>query len=141
MQACRRDVCARRTFIGLHQRDNERLLQTPIPLRDLGNTVIVVEHDEDAIRMADHDRHRPGAGVHGGEVICDGPIEKIIASEESVTGQYISGKRCIHRYAAYSVRQNSVIELFGARGNNLRNVDLTIPIGLFTCGDGRIGFR
>lgn len=127
--------------IGLHQRDNERLLQTLIHLRDLGNTVIVVEHDEDAIRMADHIIDiGPGAGVHGGEVICDGPIEKIIACEESVTGQYISGKRNIHistQRTPFDPKQ--VIELYGARGNNLRNVDLTIPVGLFTCVTGVSG--
>ncbi|MGI2096017.1 excinuclease ABC subunit UvrA [Shewanella glacialipiscicola] len=127
--------------IGLHQRDNERLLQTLIHLRDLGNTVIVVEHDEDAIRMADHVIDiGPGAGVHGGEVICDGPIEKIIACEESVTGQYISGKRCIHiDTPRIPFDKTQVIKLFGARGNNLRNVDLTIPIGLFTCVTGVSG--
>ncbi|MGI2126725.1 excinuclease ABC subunit UvrA [Shewanella oncorhynchi] len=127
--------------IGLHQRDNERLLQTLIHLRDLGNTVIVVEHDEDAIRMADHVIDiGPGAGVHGGEVICDGPIEKIIACEESVTGQYISGKRSIHiDTPRIPFDKNQVIQLFGARGNNLRNVDLTIPIGLFTCVTGVSG--
>jgi len=127
--------------IGLHQRDNERLLQTLIHLRDLGNTVIVVEHDEDAIRMADHIIDiGPGAGVHGGEVICDGPIEKIIACEESVTGQYISGKRNIHISTPRTpFDPKQVIELYGARGNNLRNVDLTIPVGLFTCVTGVSG--
>ena len=127
--------------IGLHQRDNERLLQTLIHLRDLGNTVIVVEHDEDAIRIADHIIDiGPGAGVHGGEVICDGPIEKIVACDESVTGQYISGKRNIHistPRTPYDPKQ--VIELYGARGNNLRNVDLTVPVGLFTCVTGVSG--
>ncbi|QYJ70922.1 excinuclease ABC subunit UvrA [Shewanella sp. FJAT-51649] len=127
--------------IGLHQRDNERLLQTLIHLRDLGNTVIVVEHDEDAIRIADHIIDiGPGAGVHGGEVICDGPLEKIVACDESVTGQYISGKRNIHistPRTPYDPKQ--VIELYGARGNNLRNVDLTIPVGLFTCVTGVSG--
>ncbi|TVL23740.1 ABC-ATPase UvrA [Shewanella xiamenensis] len=127
--------------IGLHQRDNERLLQTLIHLRDLGNTVIVVEHDEDAIRMADHIIDiGPGAGVHGGEVICDGPIEKIIACDESVTGQYISGKRNIHISTPRTpFDSKQVIELYGARGNNLRNVDLTIPVGLFTCVTGVSG--
>ncbi|CAD6366646.1 excinuclease ABC subunit UvrA [Shewanella putrefaciens] len=127
--------------IGLHQRDNERLLQTLIHLRDLGNTVIVVEHDEDAIRMADHVIDiGPGAGVHGGEVICDGPIDKIIACEASVTGQYISGKRSIHiDTPRIPFDKNQVIQLFGARGNNLRNVDLTIPVGLFTCVTGVSG--
>lgn len=127
--------------IGLHQRDNERLLQTLIHLRDLGNTVIVVEHDEDAIRMADHIIDiGPGAGVHGGEVICDGPIEKIIACNESVTGQYISGKRNIYiNTPRTQFDPKQVIELYGARGNNLRNVDLSIPVGLFTCVTGVSG--
>ena len=127
--------------IGLHQRDNERLLQTLIHLRDLGNTVIVVEHDEDAIRMADHIIDiGPGAGVHGGEVICDGSLDDIINCKDSVTGQYISGTKQIHiseTPAKYNPEQ--VIELFGATGNNLQNVDLTIPIGLFTCVTGVSG--
>ncbi|QYJ90540.1 excinuclease ABC subunit UvrA [Shewanella halotolerans] len=127
--------------IGLHQRDNERLLNTLIHLRDLGNTVIVVEHDEDAIRMADHIIDiGPGAGVHGGQVICDGPLKEIIACDESVTGQYISGKKQIHiseKRAQYDA--SKVIELFGASGNNLKQVDLTIPVGLFTCVTGVSG--
>ena len=103
--------------------------------------MIVVEHDEDAIRMADHIIDiGPGAGVHGGEVICDGPIEKIIACDESVTGQYISGKRNIHISTPRTpFDPKQVIELYGARGNNLRNVDLTIPVGLFTCVTGVSG--
>ncbi|QYK00971.1 excinuclease ABC subunit UvrA [Shewanella psychrotolerans] len=127
--------------IGLHQRDNERLLQTLIHLRDLGNTVIVVEHDEDAIRMADHIIDiGPGAGIHGGEVICDGSLDDIISCKDSVTGQYISGTKQIHiseTPAQYNPEQ--VIELFGATGNNLKNVDLTIPVGLFTCVTGVSG--
>ncbi len=127
--------------IGLHQRDNERLLNTLIHLRDLGNTVIVVEHDEDAIRMADHIIDiGPGAGVHGGQVICDGPLKDIVACDQSVTGQYISGKKQIHiseKRAQYDA--SKVIELFGASGNNLKQVDLTIPVGLFTCVTGVSG--
>lgn len=127
--------------IGLHQRDNERLLQTLIHLRDLGNTVIVVEHDEDAIRMADHIIDiGPGAGVHGGQVICDGTLDDIISCKDSITGQYISGIKQIHiseTPAQYNPEQ--VIELFGATGNNLQNVDLTIPVGLFTCVTGVSG--
>ncbi|WP_350431944.1 excinuclease ABC subunit UvrA [Shewanella sp. H8] len=127
--------------IGLHQRDNERLLQTLIHLRDLGNTVIVVEHDEDAIRLADHIIDiGPGAGVHGGEVICDGTLEDILNCEESVTGQYISGKKQIHISDERTpINPKKVIELFGASGNNLRDVDLTIPVGLFTCVTGVSG--
>ncbi|MCG9738304.1 excinuclease ABC subunit UvrA [Shewanella insulae] len=127
--------------IGLHQRDNERLLNTLIHLRDLGNTVIVVEHDEDAIRMADHIIDiGPGAGVHGGQVICDGPLKDIVACDESVTGQYISGNKQIQiseKRAQYDA--NKVIELYGASGNNLKHVDLTIPVGLFTCVTGVSG--
>ncbi|OBT06738.1 excinuclease ABC subunit A [Shewanella sp. UCD-FRSSP16_17] len=127
--------------IGLHQRDNERLLNTLIHLRDLGNTVIVVEHDEDAIRMADHVIDiGPGAGVHGGEVICSGGLNDIIECEESITGQYISGKKQIHvSEQRTSIDPKKVIELTGATGNNLKNVDLTIPIGLFTCVTGVSG--
>ncbi|GGP45088.1 UvrABC system protein A [Shewanella algicola] len=127
--------------IGLHQRDNERLLQTLIHLRDLGNTVIVVEHDEDAIRLADHVIDiGPGAGVHGGEVICDGTLDDILNCEESVTGQYISGKKQIHISDERTpIDPKKVIELFGATGNNLQDVDLTIPIGLFTCITGVSG--
>ncbi len=127
--------------IGLHQRDNERLLQTLMHLRDLGNTVIVVEHDEDAIKMADHVIDiGPGAGVHGGEVICDGTLEDILNCEESITGQYLSGKKQIHiteERVAYN--SDKLIELFGASGHNLKDVDLTIPVGLFTCVTGVSG--
>ncbi|AZQ12117.1 excinuclease ABC subunit UvrA [Shewanella khirikhana] len=127
--------------IGLHQRDNERLLNTLTHLRDLGNTVIVVEHDEDAIRMADHIIDiGPGAGVHGGEVICDGDLAAITGCEHSVTGQYLSGKRSIQVQGGRSEMDPSkVIELKGARGNNLKNVDLTVPVGLFTCVTGVSG--
>ncbi|MCL1035733.1 excinuclease ABC subunit UvrA [Shewanella submarina] len=127
--------------IGLHQRDNERLLSTLTHLRDLGNTVIVVEHDEDAIRMADHIIDiGPGAGVHGGEVICDGPIEAIVGCDKSVTGQYISGKKQISvEGGRIPYDASKVIELFGASGNNLKDVDLTIPVGLMTCITGVSG--
>ncbi|ABL98724.1 excinuclease ABC subunit UvrA [Shewanella amazonensis] len=127
--------------IGLHQRDNERLLNTLTHLRDLGNTVIVVEHDEDAIRMADHIIDiGPGAGVHGGEVICDGDLAAITACEHSVTGQYISGKRKIQVDGGRTpINPEQLIELRGARGNNLKNVDLSIPVGLFTCVTGVSG--
>jgi len=127
--------------IGLHQRDNERLLQTLIHLRDIGNTVIVVEHDEEAIKMADHIIDiGPGAGVHGGEVICDGTLEDILNCEASITGQYLSGAKQIHiTEARVEYDSNKVIELFGASGNNLRDVDLTIPVGLFTCITGVSG--
>ncbi|NKF49121.1 excinuclease ABC subunit UvrA [Shewanella sp. WXL01] len=127
--------------IGLHQRDNERLLNTLGHLRDLGNTVIVVEHDEDAIRMADHVIDiGPGAGVHGGEVIASGSLEDIIACEQSVTGQYISGEKQIHISDERTpIDKKKLIELKGAKGNNLKNVDLSIPVGLLTCVTGVSG--
>ncbi|EIC86754.1 excinuclease ABC subunit UvrA [Serratia sp. M24T3] len=127
--------------IGLHQRDNERLLETLIHLRDLGNTVIVVEHDEDAIRAADHIIDiGPGAGVHGGEVVAEGTAEDIMATENSLTGQYLSGKREIsvpeQRVPADAAK---VLKLVGATGNNLKDVTLTLPVGLFTCITGVSG--
>lgn len=127
--------------IGLHQRDNERLLNTLVHLRDLGNTVIVVEHDEDAIRSADYIVDiGPGAGVHGGEVVAAGNYEDIIKSERSLTGQYLSGTRAIEipkqRHKADPKKQ---LKLIGASGNNLQNVDLEIPVGLFTCITGVSG--
>ncbi|WP_111643348.1 excinuclease ABC subunit UvrA [Marinimicrobium alkaliphilum] len=127
--------------IGLHQRDNERLLRTLVHLRDLGNTVIVVEHDEDAIRQADHVIDiGPGAGVHGGEVIAQGSVEDIMASERSITGQYLKGTRAI---AIPSERRaydpSRVLHLKGASGNNLQGVDLALPVGLMTCVTGVSG--
>jgi len=127
--------------IGLHQRDNERLLNTLVHLRDLGNTVIVVEHDEDAIRSADYIVDiGPGAGVHGGEVVAAGQYDDIIKSERSLTGQYLSGTRAIEipkeRHKANPKKQ---LKLLGASGNNLQNVDLEIPVGLFTCITGVSG--
>ncbi len=127
--------------IGLHQRDNERLLKTLNHLRDLGNTVIVVEHDEDAIRMADYVVDiGPGAGVHGGQIIAQGNVEQIIATEASITGQFLSGKREI-AIPQQRVKRDSkkVVELIGASGNNLKNVNLSIPVGLFTCITGVSG--
>jgi excinuclease ABC subunit A len=127
--------------IGLHQRDNERLLKTLTHLRDLGNTVIVVEHDEDAIRMADYVVDiGPGAGVHGGQIIAQGDVEQIIATEASITGQFLSGKREI-AIPQQRVKRDSkkVVELMGASGNNLKNVNLSIPVGLFTCITGVSG--
>ncbi len=127
--------------IGLHQRDNERLLQTLTHLRDLGNTVIVVEHDEDAIRIADHIVDiGPGAGVHGGRIIAQGNVDEIINTEESVTGQYLSGKRQI-AIPEQRVKRDAkkVVELLGASGNNLKEVNLSVPVGLFTCITGVSG--
>ena len=127
--------------IGLHQRDNDRLLKTLTHLRDLGNTVIVVEHDEDAIRLADHVIDiGPGAGVHGGRVIASGTPEEVMATEDSITGQYLSGRKCIEVPSNRQVYDKSkTLKLIGASGNNLNKVDLTIPLGLFTCVTGVSG--
>ncbi|WP_317933062.1 excinuclease ABC subunit UvrA [Halioxenophilus sp. WMMB6] len=127
--------------IGLHQRDNERLLNTLIHLRDLGNTVIVVEHDEDAIRQADYVIDiGPGAGVHGGEVVAQGSPEEVMANPTSATGQYLSGVRSIAvpaKRRAFDPKK--LLTLQGATGNNLREVDLEIPLGLMTCVTGVSG--
>jgi len=127
--------------IGLHQRDNERLLGTLTRLRDLGNTVIVVEHDEDAIRLADHIVDiGPGAGVHGGEVVAEGSYADVLEAPRSLTGQYLSGKRRIevpkHRHKGNAKMQ---LKLLGASGNNLKDVDLSISAGLFTAITGVSG--
>lgn len=127
--------------IGLHQRDNERLLETLIHLRDLGNTVIVVEHDEDAIRAADHIIDiGPGAGTHGGEIVAQGTAKQIMAAPGSLTGQFLSGKREI-AIPKKRVKPDpkKMLSLIGATGNNLKNVSLNIPVGLFTCITGVSG--
>ncbi|MDV5036878.1 excinuclease ABC subunit UvrA [Vibrio diabolicus] len=127
--------------IGLHQRDNERLLKTLTHLRDLGNTVLVVEHDEDAIRCADHVIDiGPGAGVHGGHVVAEGTMEEIIANPNSLTGQYLSGTKEIAVPKDRTPRDpKKTVELLGATGNNLKNVNLSIPVGLFSCITGVSG--
>ncbi|HHX8499383.1 excinuclease ABC subunit UvrA [Vibrio diabolicus] len=127
--------------IGLHQRDNERLLKTLTHLRDLGNTVLVVEHDEDAIRCADHVIDiGPGAGVHGGHVVAEGTMEEIIANPNSLTGQYLSGVKEIAVPKDRTPRDpKKTVELLGATGNNLKNVNLSIPVGLFSCITGVSG--
>jgi excinuclease ABC subunit A len=127
--------------IGLHQRDNSRLLNTLFHLRDLGNTVLVVEHDEDAIRSADHVIDiGPGAGVHGGQVVAEGPVSKIEKAKDSLTGQFLSGKEAIiipEQRVEFDKKR--VLKLKGASGNNLRKVNLTVPLGLFTCVTGVSG--
>ncbi|OMO32815.1 excinuclease ABC subunit A [Vibrio sp. 10N.222.47.A9] len=127
--------------IGLHQRDNERLLQTLVHLRDLGNTVLVVEHDEDAIRCADHVIDiGPGAGVHGGHVVAEGTMQDIIENPNSLTGQYLSGAKEIEIPKQRTpIDKKKVVEIVGATGNNLKNVTATIPVGLFSCITGVSG--
>jgi len=127
--------------IGLHQRDNERLLGTLRHLRDIGNTVIVVEHDEDAIRQADYVLDiGPGAGVHGGQIVAEGTPAEVMANPASLTGGYLSGRVKIRFPATRTPRDpDKLLKLKGARGNNLRNVDLEIPVGLLTCITGVSG--
>ena len=127
--------------IGLHQRDNHRLLDTLVNLRNLGNTVIVVEHDEDAIRQADHVVDLgPGAGVHGGTVVAQGTPAEVIAHPDSITGQYLSGRK---RIAVPQVRRapdaKRMLRVSGATGNNLKNVTAEFPLGLMTCVTGVSG--
>ncbi|MBM7038043.1 excinuclease ABC subunit UvrA [Vibrio ulleungensis] len=127
--------------IGLHQRDNERLLKTLTHLRDLGNTVLVVEHDEDAIRTADHVIDiGPGAGVHGGNVVAEGTMLEIMDNPNSLTGQYLSGAKEIEiPKQRTKMDPKKVVKLNGASGNNLNNVNLELPVGLFTCVTGVSG--
>ena len=127
--------------IGLHQRDNDRLLKTLFRLRDLGNTVIVVEHDEDAIRAADHVLDIGlGAGVHGGYIIAQDTPEEVFATPDSVTGQFMSGRRKITMPSTRTpFNPERTLKLIGATGNNLNNVTLEIPLGLLTCITGVSG--
>ena len=126
--------------IGLHQRDNERLLKTLIRLRDLGNTVIVVEHDQDAIMAADHILDiGPGAGIHGGKIIAEGTVQNICDKEESITGNFLSGKRKINIPEVRHHPNNKFLQIIGASGNNLNCISLKIPVGLFTCITGVSG--
>lgn len=126
--------------IGLHQRDNARLLETLKRLRDLGNTLIVVEHDEDTMVAADHIIDiGPGAGAHGGRVVAEGPIEEIKANKESMTGQYLSGAKQISVPVERRQPNGKWLEVLGARENNLKNVHARIPLGLFTCVTGVSG--
>ncbi|CAQ85996.1 MULTISPECIES: excinuclease ABC subunit UvrA [Photorhabdus] len=127
--------------IGLHQRDNERLLETLIHLRNLGNTVIVVEHDEDAIRAADHIIDiGPGAGVHGGKIVAEGTVKDIMVSQDSLTGKFLSGEREIMiPEKRIPADPKKMLKLIGAKGNNLKNVMFNLPVGLFTCITGVSG--
>jgi excinuclease ABC subunit A len=126
--------------IGLHQRDNERLLKTLVRLRDLGNTVIVVEHDEDAIKAADYIIDiGPGAGVHGGEIVAMGDSDAITSNPKSVTGQFLSGERGIRVPKKRHSSNGKSLDILGAKANNLTGIDATIPVGLFTCITGVSG--
>jgi excinuclease ABC subunit A len=125
--------------IGLHQRDNQKLLDTLTYLRDLGNTVIVVEHDEDAIRQADYVVDiGPGAGIHGGEIVAIGPPDEVIANTKSLTGDYLSGRLEIS-IPKTRKKSNGWLNITGASGNNLKHVDLKIPVGVLTCITGVSG--
>lgn len=126
--------------IGLHQRDNDRLLETLTRLRDLGNTVIVVEHDEDAIRVADYVLDiGPGAGVHGGEIVAKGTPEQIVKSKKSLTGKYLSGDLAVPVPASRRKAGKRMLKVIGATGNNLKNISAEIPFGTFTCVTGVSG--
>ncbi|HTI30701.1 MAG TPA: excinuclease ABC subunit UvrA [Sphingomonas sp.] len=126
--------------IGLHQKDNDRLLVTLRRLRDLGNTVIVVEHDEDAIRAADYVLDMgPGAGVHGGTVVAAGTLDEVLANEDSLTADYLSGRRSVPLPAKRRKGNGKKLTVKGARANNLKNVSASIPLGTFTCITGVSG--
>ena len=127
--------------IGLHQRDNERLLRTLENLRNLGNTVLIVEHDEEAIRRADYIIDvGPGAGVHGGTIVAQGRIEDILTNPKSITGQFLSGdKKIITPKKRRDIKENKFIEILEASGNNLKKVTLRLPCGLFNCITGVSG--
>jgi excinuclease ABC subunit A len=126
--------------IGLHQRDNDRLLTTLKRLRDIGNSVIVVEHDEDAIRTADYLIDMgPGAGIHGGEIVAEGTPEQVMAHPDSLTGQYLTGKKGIALPAIRRAGNGQKLSLVGARANNLKDVSVDIPLGSFTCVTGVSG--
>ena len=126
--------------IGLHQRDNDKLLETLRRLRDLGNTLIVVEHDEDTMRAADFIVDvGPGAGIHGGKIVAAGTLEQIMAEPESITGQYLSGARSIPVPAKRRAGNGSFLSFYGCRENNLTGIDVHIPLGTFTCITGVSG--
>ena len=126
--------------IGLHQRDNDKLIATLCHLRDLGNTLIVVEHDEDTMRAADYIVDvGPGAGIHGGQIVCAGDIQKIEACKESITGQYLSGAKKIEIPAIRRKGNGNSLKIIGASENNLKGIDVEIPLGVFTVVTGVSG--
>ena len=126
--------------IGLHQKDNKKLLDTLKRLRDLGNTLIVVEHDEDTMFAADYIVDiGPGAGIHGGEIVCAGSVNEIMANPKSITGQYLSGKKFIPVPKKRRKGNGNFIKIYGANENNLKNIDVSFPLGVFTCITGVSG--
>ena len=126
--------------IGLHARDNEKLLETLMQLRDQGNTVLVVEHDEETIRTADWILDLgPGAGEHGGEVVAEGTLEDILNHPKSLTGAYLSGRKKVPVPKTLHPRNGKMLKIFGARENNLKNLDVEIPLGQFVCITGVSG--
>ena len=123
--------------IGLHQRDNDKLIATLKRLRDLGNTLIVVEHDEDTMRAADFVVDvGPGAGIHGGEIVCAGTVDDIMKCKRSITGQYLSGAKKIPVPETRRQGNGKYLKVIGATQNNLKNIDVEIPLGTFTCVTG-----
>ena len=126
--------------IGLHPKDNAKMIQTLQHLRDIGNTVLVVEHDEDTIRAADHIVEiGPGPGIHGGELVASGPIKEVLKNKKSLTGRYLSGKQSIQIRPPRPFEKKKAITIKGARANNLRELNVTIPLGIFTCVTGASG--
>jgi excinuclease ABC subunit A len=126
--------------IGLHPRDNDRLLETLKRLRDMGNTVLVVEHDEETIRAADWVLDLgPGAGLHGGEVVAEGTVEDILANKKSLTGAYLSGRKMVPLPKKLHPRNGKALKIVGARANNLKNLTVEIPLGQFVCITGVSG--
>ena len=126
--------------IGLHPKDNRKMIETLRRLRDLGNTVIVVEHDEETIRAADHIIEiGPGPGIHGGEIVCHGDLKKILQSKESITGQYLTGRKTIQGRPQRRTTTGKALMVPGARQNNIRDVDVKLPLEVFTCITGASG--
>ena len=126
--------------IGLHQRDNDRLIKTLKGLRDLGNTVIVVEHDKETMLQADYIVDiGPGAGDKGGYIVAEGNPIEIMNNKNSITGQYLSNKKEVNYQKVKKIKENKFLELYGAQGNNLKNINLKIPIGNFICITGVSG--
>ena len=126
--------------IGLHQRDNQRLIETLVRMRDLGNTVLVVEHDEDTMKVADHIVDiGPGAGEHGGTIVHSGTYKQLLKNKDSITGQYLSGKRSIPVPGTRRPGNGNIVTVVGAEENNLKDVSVEFPLGKFVCLTGDSG--